>query len=410
MPIRWISGAMIARTFAPRAAVGPPWDDRLVTRWRAARPRPAVWPARTARGLALAAPGLAWLGLAGAASAHGTVDPTPPSLWVLATAWHLDPTVALPLVATALAWLWVVARIDRRHPHSRVPVPRSIAFLLGLAVIAVALQSGVERYDTTLFSIHMVQHLLLMLIAPPLLLLGAPITQLLRVVSPGVRRRVLLPFLHSGPMVFLSHPVTAWLLFTLVLWGTHFSPLFDVALENPPVHQLEHVLYLVAAMLFWFPVVGADPGPRRLGYPARGLYLLLQMPPSSFLAMAVLFTDAPLYSHYATLGAPYGVSALADQQAAAGIMWVWSDVTFIAAILIVVGAWMRHDERRTIEVEARVDEQRAALAARADRLAASKAGASAASAISPPAGASAGAGASAPAAAQPGSGEASSSR
>lgn len=379
---------MIARTFAPRAALERPWDDSRVTTWRAARWRPARW-------LALPALGLAWLGLAGVAAAQGTVDPTAPSLWILATAWTFDPSVAVPLVATALAWLWVVARINRRHPHNPVPGARTSAFLLGLVVIAVALQSGVQRYDTTLFSIHMVQHLLLMLVAPPLLLLGAPITQLLRVVSPAFRRRVLLPFLGSGPMVFLSHPVTAWLLFTVVLWGTHFSPLFDIALENPPVHLLEHGLYLVAAALFWFPIVGADPGPRRLGYPARGMYLLLQMPPSSFLAMAVLFAKAPLYEHYATLGAPYGVTALADQQAAAGIMWLWTDVTFIVAILLVLGAWMIHDERRAVEVEAQVDEQRAALAARADRLAASKAGA----AIAPAA-----------PVAQPGSGEPSSSR
>ncbi|MBI3752343.1 MAG: cytochrome c oxidase assembly protein [Chloroflexi bacterium] len=370
--------------------------------WLAARGRalPLKW-------LAAPAIGLGWLRLAGDVAAHGTFDPTPPSPWILATAWHLDPTVAVPLVATALGWLWMVDRIDRHHPHNPVPVPRTVAFVFGLFVIAVALQSGIERYDTTVFSIHMVQHLLLMLVAPPLLLLGAPITQLLRVASPGVRRRILLPFLHSGPMVFLSHPVTAWLLFTVALWGTHFSPLFDIALENPPVHQLEHALYLAAAMLFWFPVVGADPGPRRLAYPARALYLLLQMPPSSFLAMAVLFADAPLYDHYATLGAPYGVSALADQQAAGGIMWIWTDVTFIAAILLVIGAWMRSDERRTAEVEARVDEQRAALAARADRLAAMKA-AAAGGPDGPTIGS--GVGSAAGSTPQPGSGEASSSR
>ena len=352
-------------------------------RWLASR---RLW-------LALPALGPVWLGLAGTVAAHGPFDPTPPTPWILATAWQLDPTVALPLVATALGWLWLVDRIDQRHPHNPVPVPRTIAFLLGLFVIAVALQSGIERYDTTLFSIHMIQHLLLMLLAAPLLLLGAPITQILRVASPTVRRRVLLPFLHSSPMIFLSHPVTAWLGFTVVLWGTHFSPLFDVALENRPVHQLEHVLYIASALLFWFPIVGADPGPRRLAFPARGLYLLLQMPPSSFLAMAVLFAPAPLYNHYATLGSPYGVSALADQQAAAGIMWLVSDVTFIVAILLVIGAWMRQDERRTAEVETRIDAERAALAERADRLAASKAARPAAAAP-----------------AQPGTGEASSSR
>jgi putative membrane protein len=333
------------------------------------------WFALRCRWLVLPPIGLAWLAAAASAVAHGAVDPTSPTPWILATAWHVDPSVVLPLIATAVGWFWLVRRIDRRHPHNPVPAGRTVAFLAGLLVIAIALQSGIERYDTTLFSIHMVQHLLLMLIAPPLLLLGAPVTQVLRGASPWLRRRVLLPVLHSAPLVFLSHPVTAWLVFTLVLWGTHFSPVFDVALENPPVHQLEHVLYLVAALLFWFPVVGADPGPRRLGYPARALYLLLQMPPSSFLAMAILFTDAPLYQHYATLGSPYGVSALADQQSAAGIMWVVSDVTLIAAILVVVGSWMRHEERRTAEGEARVDAERAALVVRADRLAATKAAA-----------------------------------
>jgi putative copper resistance protein D len=313
---------------------------------------------------------LVGLVLAGPVAAHGPFDPTPPTLWIVVTCWTFDPTIAIPLALAALGWLWIVDRIDSRHPHNPVPLPRTIAFLAGLGVIAFALQSGIERYDTTLFSIHMVQHLLLTLLAPPLLLLGAPITQVLRVASPGIRRRVLLPILHSSPVAFISHPVTAWVGFTLVMWGSHFSPLFDAALENPSIHEVEHGLFLIAGLLFWFPVIGADPGPRPLGYPARALYLLLQMPPSSFLAMSVLFAAAPLYNHYATLGSPYGITALADQQTAASIMWILGDVTFITAILIVVAVWMRHEERRTIETEARIDQQRAALAARADKLAA----------------------------------------
>ncbi|HEY2916570.1 MAG TPA: cytochrome c oxidase assembly protein [Candidatus Limnocylindrales bacterium] len=342
--------------------------------------------AAAAAGAALASvPGaVGWLALAGPVAAHGPFDPTPPSAWILATGWVFDPTVAIPLAAVAVGWLWLVDRIGSRHPRSPVPVRRTVAFLLGLLAVAVALQSGIERYDTALFSIHMVQHLLLTLVAPPLLLLGAPITQLLRVASPDFRRRVLLPLLHSAPVAFVSHPVTAWILFTGVMWGSHFSPLFDLSLENPPVHQLEHVLYLSTALLFWLPVIGLDPAPRRLGFPARIMYLLTQMPPSSFLAMSILFAGAPLYHHYATEGSPYGIDALADQQAAAGIMWIASDVVFIGAILLVVAAWMRHEERRTLETEARVDQERVALAARADRLAAARA--------------------------QPGSGEASSSR
>lgn len=315
----------------------------------------------------------AWLVAAAPVAAHGTFDPTPPTLWILASGWQFDPTVAIPLALTAVGWLWVVDRIDKRHPHNPVPLRRTIAFLLGLFAIAVALQSGIERYDTTLFSIHMVQHLLLLLVAPPLLLIGAPVTQLLRVASPWVRRRVLLPILESTPVAIASHPVTAWLAFILVLWLSHFSPLFDLALENPPVHQLEHLLYLVVALLFWFPVVGADPARHRLGYPARALYLLAAMPPSSFLAMELLFAGTPLYHHYLTLNAPYGIDALVDQQAAAAIMWIASDVTFIGAILLIIGAWMRHEERRSAETESRTDLERAALASRADRLAALRA-------------------------------------
>jgi len=303
-------------------------------------------------------------------AAHGAVPAQPPDVWILLTGWSFEPTVAVPLIAAALGWLWAVRRIDRRHRHNPVSPLRATSFLVGLVAIALALQSGVERYDTTLLSIHMVQHLLLLLVAPPLLLLGTPVTVLLRVASPWLRRRVILPILHSFPFRFLSHPVVAWLGFTGVMWFTHFSPLFDIALDDPGVHQFEHALFLASALLFWFPVVGADPAPNRLGYPARALYLLLQMPPSSFLAMAILFDNQPLYEHYQELGAPYGVTALADQQAAAGIMWISTDVILIGAILFVVGAWMRHDERRTAEVERRIDADRAALSARADALAA----------------------------------------
>ena len=326
----------------------------------------------SAAAVAIAPAALAWLAVAAPALAHGPFDPTPPTLWILATNWSFDPTVAIPLALVAVGWLWLVDRIDRQHPANPVPPLRTVSFLLGLFAVAVALQSGIERYDTALFSIHMVQHLLLTLVAPPLLLLGAPITQLLRGASPRIRR-ALLRVLHSSPVAFISHPVTAWIAFTVVMWGSHFSALFDVALENPSVHQVEHVLYISTALLFWLPVIGVDPAPRRLGFPARILYLLTQMPPSSFLAMSILFASAPLYHHYATEGSPYGIDPLSDQQAAAGIMWIASDVVFIGAILLVVGAWMRHEERRTAETEARTDLERAALAARADRLAAARA-------------------------------------
>jgi putative copper resistance protein D len=316
------------------------------------------------------------LALPALAAAHGPVPHEPPTLATLALGWRIDPVVGGGLIVAVVAWLLIVRRIAQTHPGRGVTRARTAAFLGGLAVIAVALLSGVERYDTTLFSIHMVQHLLLMLIAAPLLALAAPVTQLLRVASPAWRRRIV-RLLHSGPAAALGHPVMAWVTFTLVMWISHFSPQFDAALENEVIHDAEHVLFLGAGLLFWWPVVGADPVRRRLSYPVRALYVLLQMPPSSFLGMLITFATAPLYPHYVTLGSPYGIDPLADQQLAGGIMWLGGDVIFIGAVLLVVAAWMRHEERNTTAAERRADAQRARVRERADALAGARKGATA---------------------------------
>ncbi|MES1239500.1 MAG: cytochrome c oxidase assembly protein, partial [Chloroflexota bacterium] len=220
---------------------------------------------------------------------------------------------------------------------------------------------------------HMAQHLLLMLVAAPLLVLAAPITQVLRAASPRVRQRRLVPVLHSPVVAALGQPVVTWLTFTLVVWLTHFSPLFNDALEDRGVHDAEHALYLVSSVLFWTPAIAADPSRQRLPYAVRVLYVLLQLPVNSFLGMAILFADSPLYRHYATLGSPYGIDALADQQLAGGVMWLAGDVAFIGAILLIVASWMRHEERNAPAAERRADAQRAALAERADELARTRA-------------------------------------
>lgn len=322
--------------------------------------------------VAAAALALTAVGSPAIAAAHGGVPHDPPTLATLVLGWRFDPLIGGGLIATAIAWLLLVRRVRLLHPGHPAPAARSVAFLGGLATIAVALLSGIERYDTTLFSVHMVQHLLLVLVAAPLIALGAPVTLLLRAATPHARRRWLLPVLHSTPVAAVGHPVVAWLAFTLVMWLSHFSPLFELALEDRGIHELEHALFLGSALLFWWPVIAADPARRRLPYPVRALYLLLQLPVNSFLGMALLFATAPLYPHYVTLGSPYGITALADQQAAGGIMWLAGDVAFIAAVLAVVAAWMRREERDAPAAERRADAQRAAISERADELARSR--------------------------------------
>jgi putative membrane protein len=239
------------------------------------------------------------------------------------------------------------------------PAWRTAAFLAGLFAVLAALASPIERYAGELFSVHMVQHMLLELVAAPLLLAGAPITLALRVSSQSVRR-TLLAVLQSRIVHVLSFPVIAWLLFAAVNWGWHFSALYDDALENQALHYLQHATFLGAALLFWWPVIGADPSPWRLPHPVRLLYVFLAMPQNSFLGVALMSAPTVLYPHYLTNARDWGLPPLDDQALGGIIMWVVGALCFLAAMMLVVVLWMRHEDRRTVRLDRRLAAERAA--------------------------------------------------
>jgi len=332
-------------------------------------------PGRRARLLPAAAGVLlavvSWLGAAGGVLAHGGVVPSePPSVANLLLGWSFDPLVWLPAIAALVAWRMAVSSVNRAHPANPVAPRRTWSWVAGVVVLLVALDSGIATYDTTLFSVHMVQHLLLTLVAPPLLLYAGPIVLLLRVSSPATRRRWILPALHSRFVRFLSFPVVAWLLFAGVMWGSHFSSLFDASLENEWAHRFEHGLYLFAALVFWWPVCGPDPSPWRLRPSVRVLYTGMQMPQNTFLALAIYAAATPLYPHYVTTARSWGPTPLEDQQLAGGIMWLGGDLLFLAAIILLVHAWIQDDEKRTEVEDRRLDAERAAIRERQTKLAA----------------------------------------
>lgn len=344
----------------------PGQNDGVISRVVSRRPvRVVLMSGPGTAGLVAAA---LWLAAAAPVAAHGTTGPAPVLPDVL-LAWSFDPTIIVPLAVLAIGYRWAVGRVDRAHPANRVPRVRLVCWLLGLGAILLALQSPIEAYDTTLFSVHMVQHILLTLVAAPLLALGAPITLILRVVRPETRRRVVLPILHSWPVRAITFPVVTWLLFAFAMWGTHFSPIFERSLEEPTVHQLEHLVYLVAAALFWWPAIGLDPSPWRMREPVRILYTFLQMPQNSFLGLAIISATAPLYGHYAALGRDWGPSVLDDQQMAGAVMWIVGDLVFLAAILGIVLGWMRREERETKVNDRREDLARGAIRERETLLA-----------------------------------------
>ena len=271
------------------------------------------------------------------------------------THWQLDPLTVLPVVAAAVAYGAGVRRLARAG--RRWPPARAVAFASGLGALAIALVSPVDAYADVSFPLHMAQHLLLTLVAPPLLALGAPLTLALRSASSEARRRFILPVLHGRAASILSRPVVGWALFVLVPFVVHLSPLFDAALRNSVAHAFEHGLWLSAALIYWWPIVGSDATPRPMGYPARLLSLFLVIPAQSFLALALYAAKAPLYPAYAGLPEPWGPNALADQQAAAVMMWLAGNFAMVAALLLAASAWKREDDARQRRLEEREDRQ-----------------------------------------------------
>jgi cytochrome c oxidase assembly factor CtaG len=302
-------------------------------------------------------------------AAHGPVPVEAPTAGTLFLSWTFEPLPTLGIAVAVGWWLWAVRRVNGVHPRNPVRRRRTVAFLLGMLALAFALLSGVGRYDTSLFSVHMVQHVLLMLVAAPLLALAAPITLILRVSSAGTRQRWLLPMLHSRVVRFMSHPVTAWIMFAAMMWAVHFSPLFEGSLEDPLIHDLEHVLFLTGALFFWWPAVALDPAPWRMRHPARIVYLFTQMTQNTFLAVVILNASAALYPHYVSLVRPWGMIAIDDQRLAAGIMWIAGDVIFLTAILAVMIGWMRSEARDEARADRRAEAELAQIRIRERRLA-----------------------------------------
>lgn len=262
--------------------------------------------------------------------------------WVV-WGWTLDPLLLAAVCGAGVAWLLAVGSINAAHPASPVSRWRSAAFLGGLLAIVVALQSPIDTFADDLFSVHMLQHLLLSFVAAPLLVLAGPMVIVLRVAGAPTRRRVLLPLLRSRAVRIVTFPGLTWGLFVAVMWVAHFSPLFELALESEPVHQVEHALFLGSAFLYWLPAIGAEPLPWRLGWSGRLLYLVLGMPLSTVLGMLIVAQTGVLYPAY--LGGD-AAAALADQRLAGAVMWVGGDLIFVVLIGVLVAQWLRTESAR----------------------------------------------------------------
>jgi putative membrane protein len=272
----------------------------------------------------------------------------------LLTNWSFEPSVLLGLV---LAGGLYALGLRYSAPRGLLPHHRwwhTTAFYAGLLVVLIALESPLDALVDQFFWAHMLQHELLTLAAAPLLVFGAPLMPVWRAVPLGARR-VTLGGVFGRPGVSrivkglgraLSTPLLAWLLFVGVFTAWHLPWLYDLALDQPPVHILEHVLFLATAVLFWAQVIPSRPLHLRLNYLWRAIYIGTSAMASNLLAAVYMYSVAPIYPYYAALHRPAGMMpALVDQHIAGAVMDVPGTILFFVAILALIALWLREDER-----------------------------------------------------------------
>lgn len=268
--------------------------------------------------------------------AHAGRSLEPHDVW---TAWTFDPLVVAVLAAAAVAY--------RRGWREGPDTPsRRTAFWCGLVAVAVALVSPVDAMSGVLVSAHMVQHVLLILVAAPLLAVSAPGGALLRGTPPGVRDAVRSGRRTVGMDVArlqrLRSPIGRWLLYVITLWVWHASVVYGLAVESAPVHALEHATFFASAFLVWSAILG--PARVRVG---RGLALLgvftlgLQ---GIFLSVLLTFARAPYYAEYLPAPDAWGLDPLADQQLAGVLMWIPAGFIHTGVALFLLVSWLREQE------------------------------------------------------------------
>jgi putative copper resistance protein D len=259
-----------------------------------------------------------------------------------ATQWQFAPVVTGVVAVCVAAYGWGVLRVARRHPGRPWPAWRTAAFLAGLAVVVLATESGIGAYDDVLFWDHMVQHLMLLMVAPPLLIAGQPVTLLLHA-SRNPLHTWTKRLLRSRVISFLTWPVFGALAYALSVMAAHLTGIASLVERNQVAHNAEHALFLIFGYLFYLPILGREPIRWRLSYPVRFVILVLLMPVDTFTGLALGYGSAN------SPGVPVGPrpawapSPVSDLHLGGAVMWIGGDAIMFGLMMIVFLMWSRDD-------------------------------------------------------------------
>jgi putative membrane protein len=269
--------------------------------------------------------------------------------------WSVDPAAVAAVAVAGGVYAIGLRRLWRPRRGRGASPPRAFAFFVGLVALLAAVASPLDGAADVLLSAHMVQHLLLLAVAPPLLILGRPLVVGMQGLPAGLRRDALrighrpaVRFIVRG----LAHPAFAWLLLVVVMWGWHVPVAYEGAVAHPSLHALEHGTFLGAALLFWWPALEPGDG-RRLPRGADVLYILTTWLQTGALGALFTLAPAPVYHVYAVQALVRGGSPLTDQRVAGLIMWLPGGLIYLGAACAMFVGWLTASERTMQRVEAR---------------------------------------------------------
>jgi cytochrome c oxidase assembly factor CtaG len=263
--------------------------------------------------------------------------------------------VAMILVALGL-YLWGVKRNNALHPRHPWPAGKTAAFVGALVTTAVAIFSFIGIYDTELFWDHMVQHLLLIMVAAPLFAIASPLELTWRATS-GTPHLVVTEALRSPVSKLLAHPAVAFVLYAVLIPVSHLTTWYNLTLENGALHNAEHLAFLIVGYMFWRQIFGNDPNCFRLHPAVQFFYLFLAIPIDTFTGVSLAGASKELFPAYLATHRTWGPSYLVDLHAGGSIMWVVGDTLMLWPMIPVALRWMHMDERKAIRTDRELDAQ-----------------------------------------------------
>jgi cytochrome c oxidase assembly factor CtaG len=281
-------------------------------------------------------------------------EPLPPlrGAQLFSTQFEFVPVAMI--VAALVLYLWAVRRNNALHPRHPWSAGKTAAWVGALAVTGIAIFSFVGVYDGELFWDHMVQHLLLIMVAAPLFAIASPLDLAWRSTS-GTAHVVVTECLRSWVAKFFGHPIVAFCLYAVLIPLTHLTSWYNLTLEHESVHNAEHLAFLVIGYLFWRQVFGSDPNAYRLHPALQFFYLFLAIPIDTFTGLSLAGESHEIFPAYFATHRTWGPSYVTDLHVGGDVMWVVGDTLMLWPMIPVALRWMHMDERKAARVDRELD-------------------------------------------------------